>query len=83
MSKAGAKQVSLISDYCRISKAVLEDLKKSFHFYSSTFDSNPFVMARNEGQRDVVLRIEAMIRSSKDRRLIQSLLEQPEPEEPE
>lgn len=83
MSKAGAKQVSLIADYCAIPRSVIEDLKRSFHFYDSTFDPNPFVMARNEGQRDVVLRIEAIIRQSRNRRLIRELLEQPEPEEQE
>jgi hypothetical protein len=83
MSKAGEKQVSLIGDYCKIPRPVIEDMKKSFHFYDSTFDPNPFATARNEGRRDVVLRIEAMIRASKDRRLIRELLEQPEPEEQE
>ncbi len=81
MSKASAKMVSLIGDYCRIPKPVLEDLKRSFHFYDSTFSENPFVLARNEGQRDVILRIEAMIRDSKNKRLIRELLEQPEGEE--
>ena len=81
MSKAGEKYINLIGDYCKVPKRVIEDLKKSFYFYKSTFDPNPFTMARNEGQRDVVLLIEAMIRSSKDKKLIKDLLEQPEGEE--
>jgi hypothetical protein len=80
MSKAGARQVSLIADYCKIPKSVLDDLRISFHCTSSTFDPNPFAMARNEGQRDVVLRIEDMIRQSKNKRFIEALMTQPDPE---
>ncbi len=38
-------------------KDVLEDLMKSVNFMHDGFDENPYVMARNEGQRSVVSRI--------------------------
>lgn len=38
-------------------KVVLEDMMKSLHTLSSTFDPNPHEMAYREGERSVVIRI--------------------------
>lgn len=46
-------------------KAILEDMKKAHHFYSSTapvpFD--PYMMAICEGERNVILRILTILES--------------------
>jgi hypothetical protein len=43
---------------------VLEDLKKTCFFYSSTIDSTPHVMGFNEGQRTAMLHIDTKLKLS-------------------
>ncbi len=60
-------------------KKVFRDLQKAFG--GSCFDSNPLVMAKNEGAREVLLKIEGMIRKSKNRLLVEQLSKPEEEEE--
>ena len=41
---------------------VLEDLRSRCHWYSPSFDADPYVTAFNEGQRATVLFIEQMLK---------------------
>lgn len=59
-------------------RRVLKDMRKSFGRYS--FDPNPFIMARNEGKREVILEIEDMIALAKKPKLIEELFATPEDE---
>lgn len=45
---------------------VLGDLMKAHYFYSSTFSPDPCSAARNEGERNVVLRILTIIEGHLD-----------------
>ena len=42
-------------------REVLKDMKSAHYFESSTFDPNPYEMARREGERNVILRILTML----------------------
>ena len=59
-------------------KRVLKDMRKSFGRYS--FDPNPFIAARNEGKREVILEIEDIIIAGKNPKLIDELFQAPEDE---
>jgi hypothetical protein len=59
-------------------RRVIKDMRKSFGRYS--FDPNPFVMARNEGKREVLLEIEDIIIAGKNPKMIDELFQQPEDE---
>lgn len=58
---AAKKKAGVISDYQIFNtpqgRNVLKDLMKNHHFIGPVFDSDPQQMARNEGERNVVLRI--------------------------
>jgi hypothetical protein len=50
---------------------VLEDLKKAFYFYRTTFvEGDSHYMARNEGGREVIVYIEQMVKYAKQPHLI-------------
>ena len=76
MKETGKRILEMISLYAQVfgspnGKRVFADLKKSFA--GSTFDQNPFSMAYKAGARDVILRIEAMIKRSKNKALLEQL----------
>jgi len=73
--------LSRIQDYTKTfctehGKRVLKDMRKSAGRY--VFDPNPFVMARNEGKREMILEIEDMILMGKKPELLESLFTNPE-----
>ena len=70
-----------VGDYMRTfcsehGKRVLKDMRASYGRY--TFDPNPFVMARNEGKREVIMEIEDMILMGKNPKAIDELFTAPE-----
>jgi hypothetical protein len=76
MKEVNKKILEMITTYETVfnspnGKKVFQDLKKSFG--GPCFDPNPFVMAYKEGCREVLLRIEAMIRRSKNKALVEQL----------
>ena len=63
------KKVALHKDYHEVFKSekgkrVLHDLMETSHVLSSSFDPNPYEMARMEGERNVVLRILQILKVS-------------------
>lgn len=42
-------------------QVVLKDMARAHHFESSTFSSDPLLMALREGERNVILRIRDLI----------------------
>ena len=84
MKDSGKRALETIQAYTAVfnsplGKRVLNDLRKSFG--GSSFDPNPYVMAKNEGAREVLLKIEGMIRKSKNKLLIEQLSKPEEEEE--
>lgn len=59
-------------------KRVLRDMRRSY--CRGAFDSNPYIMARNEGRREMVEAIEAMLIAGRNPKLIDDLFKQPEDE---
>lgn len=58
-------------------KFVLKDMKRKYHFLSTSFTQNPHSTSFNEGQRSVVLDILSTLRSSEH----PEIFETPEDEE--
>ena len=63
------KFIKLVEDYREVfgterGKRVLDDLLKQGHILTSAFDPNPYEMARLEGERNMVLRILALLKES-------------------
>lgn len=78
------KALELIQTYTNVftspgGKRVFRDLQRAFG--GSCFNENPFVMAKMEGSREVLLKIEGMIRKSKNKLLIEQLSKQEEEED--
>lgn len=70
------KRISKLQDYrsCFTSeygKRVLYDMFNEHCMISSTFDPNPQVMALREGERNVVLRILTMLKTSPEKLKLQ------------
>ena len=81
MKESSKRFMEMINMYSEVfgspnGKKVFADLQKSFA--GPCFDPNPFVMAHNEGARSVVLKMEAMVKKSKNRLLIEQLSKEEE-----
>ena len=73
----------IIADYAKTfstepGKRALADLRQAYN--GSCFDKEPYLMAHKNGARDVILKIEYMIKMSKNSKLIEELFQEPEME---
>lgn len=58
---ATTEDYNMVFNISDAGREVLKDMMLAHHFYSSSFSPDPYTMAKNEGERNVILRILTML----------------------